>query len=439
MIGTGEAPYGGPVGFQIEGVDLNDVVRMDLGLSSGNGSAGLSISIDPVSIGVEGLGLLGRGVAAADTLTALLDKMDTVLGASITDAYLGMIESELLIETGSLRALSSITRADLADAMDLVGVDQRLEDIVRSSTIEELEALADSLATNGDVQAIINETGTLVSVGQIIGVVNALGLDYSQINSLISVDPAAVLASSETGNIALLTTVAAPIAAQEGIIIPDIGSTLDRLSAASDRPVGEVELTGVDSNVGTNDVHLMIETVGGTHTVTGVSDHVELELHYDSGTDKYVDGLSARDFLSIAQNLVTLTDSNGSAAGGDSVIALDSAAFMRLVLDWTTDDINSSSPFTELGRGEVTATLTVTDLQANQASASTSDFVDPDFTLDESADSAVFDGNPLTITVAAADIDANFEESDDVTVTLSGIDSDAASVTVTVSGAGRRT
>jgi hypothetical protein len=442
MIGTGQAPYDGPVGFQIEGVDLNDVVRLDLGLSGPNGSAGLSISVDPLTLGITGLGLLGKAVSMADKLSSAIGLLDDKIGSTTTNYYLGEIEGELGINAGTLRKISAIDRADVADAMHSVGLDPRLEDLVRSATAEELENLADSVATSGDVQALINQTGSLVSVGEVIGVINALGADgsinisFADVEQLISVNPADVTASAETGWIHTLTLVATPIAAEKGYTLPNVDSTLTRLAAAMDRPVGDVELTGADTNVGGNDIHLMIETVGGTHTVTGVSDHVGLALQYDSGTNKYVDGLSARDFLSIAQNLVTLTDSNGSAAGGDPVVGLDSSAFMRLVLDWTTDDVNFSSPFTELGRGEVTATVTVTDLQANQASASTSDYVDPDFTLDESADSVVFDGNPLTITVAQTDIDANFEESDDVTVTLSGIDSDAASVTVTVSGAG---
>ena len=94
----------------------------------------------------------------------------------------------------------------------------------------------------------------------------------------------------------------------------------------------------------------------------------------------YTDGLSARDFLSIGQNLATLTD-----VGGDAVVGIDSGAFMKVGLDW--DDAGTiRSPLTELGKGELTAVLSATDVHGNtDASGAAVDYVDPDFTLDEHA------------------------------------------------------
>ena len=356
------------------------------------------------------------------SLVAFLDGLPG--GPDGTDASFANIEAELGIEVGTLRALSSLTRDDFADAMQSVGVDHRLEELVRYATPEELQGLAEGVSEDAEIQALIDQGGSLLTLPQVIGVVNALGLDYSQINSLVSLDPDAVRESAETGAIYYFALGASMFE----VDVPDVGAALDRLSVALDRNIGDVTLAGADTAVGDHHIHMMIETVGGTHTLNGVEDQVSLSLGYDPDGGVYADGLSARDFISIGQNVLAMYD-----VDGDAEVGLATDAFMRMTFNLE----DGSSPFTDLGRGEITATVTVTDLQENTASASTSDYVDPDFTLDESADSAVFDGVDLTINVASDDLDTNREESEDVTVTLTGIDSDAASVTVTVSGDGR--
>ncbi|MCH1602638.1 MAG: hypothetical protein L7S57_07315, partial [Luminiphilus sp.] len=103
----------------------------------------------------------------------------------------------------------------------------------------------------------------------------------------------------------------------------------------------------------------------------------------------YTDGLSARDFLSIGQNLATLTDVND-----DAVVGIDSGAVIKVGLDW--DDAGTTrSPLTELGKGELTAVVSATDVLGNtDASGAAVDYVDPDFTLDEYA--AALEGIELT-------------------------------------------
>ena len=63
-------------------------------------------------------------------------------GSVATDALFATVETELNIEAGTLRTLSGLTRADVADAMQSVGIDHRLEDLVRNATQEELQDLS---------------------------------------------------------------------------------------------------------------------------------------------------------------------------------------------------------------------------------------------------------------------------------------------------------
>ena len=203
MIGTGEDPaYDGPVGFEVKGVDLNDAVSLNIGLASGDGSSSITLSVDPNELGLAGLGLLGRGIDAADTLSGLVATLDGLpTGSAGTDEAFGAIEAELGIEAGTLRTLSGLTRDDVADAMQAVGIDHRLEELVRYATPEELQGLAETVNQDAEVQALIDQGGSLLTLPQVIGVVNTLGFDYSQINSLVSVDPDAVRTSAETGSI----------------------------------------------------------------------------------------------------------------------------------------------------------------------------------------------------------------------------------------------
>ena len=147
---------------------------MNLGLSTGDGAADLRFSIDPDELGLAGFGLLGRGLEAADTLSDLVAKLDGSLGSVATDDAFKAIEIELGIETGTLRQLSMISRADVADAMQSVGIDHRLEDLVRYATQEELEDLAKTVELDSDIQALIDQGGSLLTVAQVIGVVLSL-------------------------------------------------------------------------------------------------------------------------------------------------------------------------------------------------------------------------------------------------------------------------
>ena len=269
IVGTG-TDGDEPVGFEITGVDLVDTVAINLGLQTGDGSADLSISVDPVALGTAGLGLLGRAAEMVDELGSLVATLDGLLpgGPVAVDSLFATVETDLNIETGTLRTLSGLTRGDLADAMQSVGVDHRLEDLVRYATPEDLAGLALSVDRDPEIQALIDQGGSLLTVAEVLGVVNALGFDYSQINSLVSIDPETVRQSAESGAIGNLSMTASII----GFDVPDVGATLDRLAAVMDRHIGDVALTGADGAVGENVINLTLEAVGGTHSVEGVSD-----------------------------------------------------------------------------------------------------------------------------------------------------------------------
>ena len=121
IVGTG-TDGDEPVGFEITGVDLVDTVAINLGLQTGDGSADLSISVDPVALGTAGLGLLGRAAEMVDELGSLVATLDGLLpgGPVAVDSLFATVETDLNIETGTLRTLSGLTRGDLADAMQSV-------------------------------------------------------------------------------------------------------------------------------------------------------------------------------------------------------------------------------------------------------------------------------------------------------------------------------
>ena len=183
----------------------------------------------------------------------------------------------------------------------------------------------EGIKRDAEVQALIDQAGSLLTVPQVIGVVNELGLDYSQIDSLVSVDPDAVRESAESGAIRLFALGASFL---PDIDVPDVGDTLDRLAGAMERNIGDVTLAGADAAVGSGSIHMMIETVGGTHTLNGVEDQVFLSLEHEPDNNVYTDGLSARDFLSIGQNLVAMHD-----VGGDAEVGFASDAFVRMAFN----------------------------------------------------------------------------------------------------------
>ena len=542
--GTG-ANADGPVGFEVAGVDIVDTVALQLNLQTGDGNASLQLSVDPEQLGVVGLGLLGRAVDAADTANELLASLDATLTPALTDAFIGRIEAELGIEQGTFRALTNVSRDDVADAMLGVSIDPRLVELVQNATREELQDLAVSVDQDPEIQELIDQGGALLTAGQIFGVVNGLRLDFSQIDSLLAVDPDAVRASADDGEIGTLIS----YAETAGVAVPDVTATLDRLVSALDQEIGDVDMVGIDRSVGTSPVLLSLDFEGGTHSNDEIPDQLGLTLEVDgapqaidqslyssvgsengnvnwgglsgfgngatfdagvidpvhgqvfkvssgegyapdvnsgfaaftgafSGIDgydtfnvkvtdtpsgvvevkliggttdsvvhvtlatdpnatdlgggwyelsipfsqfsnnsdanlashsgfligmpgdngatpfdfyftdvevagidysgvSYVSGLTARDFLSIGQNLATMTDT-----AGDAVIGIDEHAIMRVGLSW--DEAGTMrSPLAELGKGELTATVSVTDVHGNtNSSPEAKAYVDPDFTLD---------------------------------------------------------
>ena len=110
-----------------------------------------------------------------------------------------------------------------------------------------------------------------------------------------------------------------------------------------------------------------------------------------------------------------------SDAGDNSVTA--NATYDDSTGNWMVSDQNLSS----LNDGALTVSATVTDMAGNSAPA-----VSTSLTLDTSADL----GDAFTVSVAADDQVTNLAESTDVSLSLSGIDSDAASVSVEISDAG---
>ena len=137
IVGTG-ADGDEPVGFEITGVDLVDTVAINLGLVTGDGNADLQHLCRSGSARHRRAGLLGRAVDAVDELGSLVATLDGLLpgGPVAVDSLFATVETDLNIETGTLRTLSGLTRADLADAMQSVGVDHRLEDLVRYATLK---------------------------------------------------------------------------------------------------------------------------------------------------------------------------------------------------------------------------------------------------------------------------------------------------------------
>ena len=117
-----------------------------------------------------------------------------------------------------------------------------------------------------------------------------------------------------------------------------------------------------------------------------------------------VGGVSARDFLSVAQNLA-VTDSDEGAF----VVGIDGGAVMSLTAEWVDGEV-VRSPFEGLGKGELVATVAIEDLAGNVNTATASDYIEGDFTLDTSAD---VDGD-LEASVSDSDTVTNLSESADV-------------------------
>ena len=417
---------GGIVGFELTGVDVVDTVGIHLDLDGENGHASVDLSVDPADLSETGLGVLGTAIGAADELNALVGELNTLMGETLVNVTLGQVETDIGLEPGTLVALSEIGRDDLAAAMARAGVAQELTDLVADATPEDIEMIAVGLSEREDMQALVDERGTVLSVADVLGTVNELGLDAAQIDSILNLDPDVVRASaeSETGMINIFMNLAESYFTAAGIdrALPDVGGALDRVSAVLGRELAQVEIVGADADAAAAGVTLSLATDGGNVDLAGIEDGFSVSLSLDPETGNMVGGVSARDFLSVAQNLA-VTDS----AEGAFVAGLDGGALMSLTAEWLDGDV-ARSPFEGLGKGELVATVGVEDLAGNVDTATASDFIEGDFTLDTSADL----GDAFTVSVAADDQVTNLAESTDVSLSLSGIDSDAASVSVEI-------
>ena len=229
---------GGIVGFELTGVDVVDTVGIHLDLDGENGHASVDLSVDPADLSETGLGVLGTAVGAADQLNALVGELNTLMGETLVNVTLGQVETDIGLEPGTLVALSEIGRDDLAAAMARAGVAQELTDLVAYATPEDIEMIAVGLSEREDMQALVDERGTVLSVADVLGTVNELGLDAAQIDSILNLDPDAVRASaeSETGMINIFMNLAESYFTAAGIdrALPDVGGALDRVSAVLD-------------------------------------------------------------------------------------------------------------------------------------------------------------------------------------------------------------
>ena len=286
--------------------------------------------------------------------------------------------------------------------------------------------IAGGLSEREDMQALVDERGTVLSVSDVLGTVNELGLDSAQMNSLLNIDPDVVRASaeSEAGMINIFMGLAESYFAAAGVErdLPDVGAALDRVAAELGRELAQVEVVGADARAVAAGITLSLATDGGNVNLPGVENGFSVSLAADPETGDMVGGVSARDFLSVAQNLA-VTDSDEGAF----VVGIDGGAVMSLTAEWVDGEV-VRSPFEGLGKGELVATVAIEDLAGNVNTATASDYIEGDFTLDTSAD---VDGD-LEASVSDSDIITNESEAADVSQLLTGIDEDAASVSVQI-------
>ena len=415
------------LGFELSGVDVVDTVGIHLDLAGENGGASVDLSVDPADLAETGLGVLGRAVGAADELQGLVGELNALMGETLVNVTLGQVEADINLVPGTLVALSEIDRDDLAAAMARAGVAQELTDLVAYATPDDIEMIDRGwfVGARGHAGARRRarhgpERGRCFGYGE--RARSRRGPDRLSLN----LDPDVVRASaeSETGMINIFMNLAESYFTAAGIdrALPDVGGALDRVSAVLGRELAQVEIVGADADAAAAGITLSLAADGGNVDLAGIEDGFSVSLSLDPETGNMVGGVSARDFLSVAQNLA-VTDS----AEGAFVAGLDGGALMSLTAEWLDGDV-ARSPFEGLGKGELVATVGVEDLAGNIDTATASDYIEGDFTLDTSADL----GDAFTVSVAADDQVTNLAESTDVSLSLAGIDGDAASVSVEI-------
>ena len=187
--------------------------------------------------------------------------------------------------------------------------------------------------------------------------------------------------------------------------------------------VWEADVSGLDD--GTLAVQAAVTDAAGNTATAG--DSFTLDTSADLG-DAFTVSVAADDQVT---NLAESTDVSLSLAGIDG----DAASVSVEISDGTNtvnaDATNDGSGWvvadqdlSGLADGALTVSATVTDQAGNSALA-----VSASLTLDTSADL----GDAFTVSVAADDQVTNAAESTDVSLSLSGIDGDAASVSVEIS------
>ena len=112
------------------------------------------------------------------------------------------------------------------------------------------------------MQALVDERGTILSVADVLGTVNELGLDAVQVNSLLNLDPDVVRESADAGQISFFMGLAESYFESAGIDrnLPDVGAVLDRVAAELGRELSQVEIVGADAGAVAAGVSLSLAT-----------------------------------------------------------------------------------------------------------------------------------------------------------------------------------
>ena len=187
--------------------------------------------------------------------------------------------------------------------------------------------------------------------------------------------------------------------------------------------VADQDLSGL--NDGALTVSATVTDAAG-NSAPAVSASLTLDTSADLG-DAFTVSVAADDQVT---NLAESTDVSLSLSGIDSDAASVSVEITDGANTVNADATNDGSGWvvadqdlSSLADGALTVSATVTDAAGNSAPA-----VSASLTLDTSADL----GDAFTVSVAADDQVTNLAESTDVSLSLSGIDSDAASVSVEI-------
>ena len=157
--------------------------------------------------------------------------------------------------------------------MTRAGVPQELTDLVAFANPDDIEMIAGGLSQREDMQALVDERGTILSVADVLGTVNELGLDAGQVNSLLNLDPDVVRESADAGQIGFFMGLAGYFESA-GIDrdLPDVGAVLDRVAAELGRELAQVEVVGADAGAVAAGVSLTLATDGGNLELPDVAE-----------------------------------------------------------------------------------------------------------------------------------------------------------------------